>query len=135
MSLPYTSPIGIFQELTKPRLFIFENSNIRRLGMSRKSENTNFVCAQCGKSIVALTNGSYRNHCPFCLYSLHVDEIIGDRNSNCNGLMKPIGIEYNSKKGYQIVHLCNKCNTRRVNRVAENTIMPDDFEIILNLIN
>jgi len=101
--------------------------------MSRKHENTNFICANCGDAVVALTNGSYRNHCPFCLYSLHVDEIIGDRNSGCNGLMKPVGIEYNSKKGYQIVHVCTECGFKRVNRVAENTEMPDDFEMILKL--
>ena len=101
--------------------------------MSRSSENTGFICAKCGKSVVALTNGSYRNHCPFCLYSLHVDEVMGDRQSRCRGLMKPTKILYNSKKGYQIVHVCCKCGARRVNRVAEGTVMPDDFDVILRL--
>jgi len=103
--------------------------------MSRKTENTNFICANCGKSVIALTNGSFRNHCPFCLYSLHVDESIGDRKSSCNGLMKPTGIVYHSKKGYQIVHLCCKCNVQRLNRVAENTEMPDDFNKVVSLFN
>jgi len=103
--------------------------------MSRKSENTSFICAHCGKTVIALTNGGYRNHCPFCLYSLHVDKNIGDRNSSCYGLMKPVGIEYNSKKGYQIVHVCGKCNVKRLNKVAENTKMPDDFDMILNMFN
>ena len=99
--------------------------------MSRKSENTNFICTHCGKTVIALTNGSYRNHCPFCLYSLHVDESIGDRQSDCLGLMKPVEIVYHSKKGYQIVHVCCKCNAKRLNRIAENTEMPDDFDMIL----
>jgi len=103
--------------------------------MSRKTENTNFTCANCGKSVKALTNGSFRNHCPFCLYSLHVDESIGDRQSNCFGLMKPSGIVYNSKKGYQIVHICCKCNVKRLNKVAENTEMPDDFNKVISLFN
>ena len=103
--------------------------------MSRKSENTNFICAHCGKTVIALTNGSYRNHCPFCLYSLHVDEGIGDRQSFCLGLMEPTGIVYNSKKGYQIVHVCRKCNIKRLNRIAENTEMPDDVDMILSLLN
>ncbi|WDF05905.1 RNHCP domain-containing protein [Shouchella hunanensis] len=34
-------------------------------------------------------NGSYRNHCPFCLYSKHQDIIPGDRASTCGGLMEP----------------------------------------------
>ena len=102
--------------------------------MSRKTENTNFICANCGKSVIALTNGSFRNHCPFCLYSLHVDESIGDRKSSCNGLMKPYGIVYHSKKGYQIVHLCCKCNVQRVNKIAENTEMPDDFNKVFSLL-
>jgi len=101
--------------------------------MSRKSENTGFVCAHCGETVAALTNGSYRNHCPFCLYSLHVDEGIGDRQSRCFGLMKPVGLAKNSKKGYQIVHVCLACNVMRLNRVAEDTEMPDDFERILSL--
>ena len=101
--------------------------------MSRKTENTNFACVQCSKNVIALTNGSYRNHCPFCLYSLHVDKDIGDRQNECLGLMKPIGITYNSKKGYQIIHICSKCGARRLNKIAENTEMPDDFDMILSL--
>ncbi len=103
--------------------------------MSRKEENTGFICVHCGRNVSALTNGSYRNHCPFCLYSFHVDELMGDRKSNCFGQMKPIEIKYNSKKGYQIVHICSKCGVRRVNKIAENTDMPDDFEAILKLFN
>ena len=101
--------------------------------MSRRSENTGFVCAHCGKNVVALTNGSYRNHCPFCLYSLHVDERMGDRQNECRGLMKPAALQYSSKKGYQIVHVCCKCDATRVNRVAVGTDMPDDFEVVLKL--
>ena len=102
--------------------------------MSRRSENTGFMCAHCGKHVAALNNGSYRNHCPFCLYSLHVDARMGDRQSECRGLMRPAGLRYSSKKGYQIVHVCCKCGATRANRVAVGTDMPDDFEVVLGLI-
>ncbi len=96
--------------------------------MSRKTENTGFICAYCGADVKPLTNGSYRNHCPICLYSIHVDNLPGDRASNCLGLMKPIGIRFNSKKGWQIIHHCKKCGTEKVNRIA-----PDDDETLNNM--
>lgn len=99
--------------------------------MSRKSENSAFRCVHCGREILPVTNGSYRNHCPFCLYSVHVDFMPGDRSSHCLGVMKPIGVVYHSKKGWQIIHLCEKCGVKRVNRIAENTVMPDDFSLVI----
>ena len=94
--------------------------------MSRKTENTGFICAHCGTEIIPLANGSYRNHCPRCLYSLHIDNLPGDRANVCLGLMAPVGIRSNSKKGYQLIHRCNKCGTQKVNRVA-----PDDMEAVI----
>ena len=97
--------------------------------MSRKTENSGFVCAHCGADVKPLTNGSYRNHCPRCLYSFHVDNLPGDRNSDCRGLMKPVGVQYHSKKGWQIVQRCQKCGMEKVNRTA-----PDDMDALLNMI-
>ena len=52
-----------------------------------------FVCAHCGKKIQPEGAGSkHRNHCPHCLYSLHVDETAGDRKAVCHGEMEPIAI-------------------------------------------
>jgi DNA-directed RNA polymerase subunit RPC12/RpoP len=102
--------------------------------VSRKTENASFTCINCGKAVIALTNGSFRNHCPFCLWSLHVDERIGDRQSICLGKMKPIGIKYSSKKGYQVVHVCQICKIKRVNKVAENTEMSDDLDEVIKLL-
>ena len=101
--------------------------------MNRTKENTSFICAHCGKAVCALTNGSYRNHCPFCLYSMHVDEVPGDRRSECAGLMRPMGAIFHGKKGWQIVHECLKCGARRHNKIAENTEMPDDFDVLIGL--
>jgi DNA-directed RNA polymerase subunit RPC12/RpoP len=103
------------------------------LGVSRKNENTAFVCINCGKTVPPLSNGSYRNHCPYCLYSLHVDIVPGDRKNECHGRMKPIGILFNSKKGYQIKHKCEKCGTEKVNCVAMDTEVPDSMDMIIYL--
>lgn len=93
----------------------------------RNQENSSFVCANCGKFIVPLTNGSYRNHCPFCLCSLHVDNAPGDRESSCKGLMVPVAYRYHSKKGYQIKHKCVQCGKEQWNRIAEDTEQNDLF--------
>ncbi len=101
--------------------------------MSRKNENTGFVCANCGREVLPATDGSYRNHCPFCLYSRHVDILPGDRKDECGGLMKPVGIKYKAGKGYQIVHRCLKCGVEKANRVTESSVQPDDIEMIIKL--
>jgi hypothetical protein len=79
-----------------------------------------------------LTNGSYRNHCYRCLYSIHVDETPGDRRSRCGGPMRPVGV-VRSKKGWQIVHRCLACGAVRRNRVAERTECADAIEPLLLL--
>lgn len=95
--------------------------------MDRRQQNAGFVCEHCGAHVEPLTNGSYRNHCPFCLYSKHVDEAPGDRQSACRGLMRPTGLVYRRNKGYQLVHQCLKCGVVRVNKVAVDTVQPDDL--------
>ncbi len=101
--------------------------------MARKDENVGFVCAYCQSRIEPLSNGSYRNHCPFCLYSLHVDIVPGDRASPCRQLMKPIGLVHKGGKGWQIVHACTSCGHRAVNRIAVDTIQSDDYVRLASL--
>lgn len=74
-----------------------------------------------------LTNGSFRNHCPFCLFSKHLDDHPGDRSSICSGLMRPIRLDYSGKKGYQIVHECLKCGKLQRNKVARDTVQEDNI--------
>ncbi|MBU2213118.1 RNHCP domain-containing protein [Patescibacteria group bacterium] len=81
-----------------------------------------FICDNCNKEVQPLEKGSYRNHCPYCLCSKHVDEEgPGDRKSDCGGLMHPIEPNQNSKKGWVILHECVLCGKRIPNRAA-----PDD---------
>ena len=108
-------------------LILNKNFLFRRKGLSRKEENSSFKCKKCGFEVEPLNNGSYRNHCPNCLYSLHVDVIPGERKSSCLGLMEPIDLIYNTKKGYQIVHKCQKCGQIQKNRIADNCNQPDNI--------
>lgn len=100
--------------------------------MSRITENQTFCCEHCQQHVLPVTNGSYRNHCPFCLRSKHVDLVPGDRHNPCRGLMDPIGLR-TGKKGYQIVFRCRRCGVCNVNRVADQTVQPDDFDLLLAL--
>ena len=92
-----------------------------------KNDNS-FVCLNCGKSVEKLEYTS-RNHCPYCLHSLHVDIVPGDRANACKGILEPIGIENNSKKGYVIVFKCKKCNAITRNKSAND----DDFDKMLEI--
>ena len=51
----------------------------------------NFICENCGMEVTKL-NYTARDHCPYCLYSKHVDINPGDRMNACKGLLKPVGI-------------------------------------------
>lgn len=81
-----------------------------------------FSCKKCSKPVEPLGKG-YRNHCPHCLYSLHVDKNLpGDRASECGGLMTPIRLESGSRKGYlgfDILHRCERCRKEIKNILNE----------------
>lgn len=90
-----------------------------------------FICENCGKKVPKL-GYSCRNHCIHCLFSKHVDINPGDREEKCHGLLKPIDVEINSKKGYVIVFKCIKCGKIRKNKVAEDDNMDLIYDIIRN---
>lgn len=85
-----------------------------------------FVCEHCGTEVTPLLRGSYRNHCPRCLFSKHVDEVgPGDRASLCGGMMEPVGVD--RKAGdWVVVHQCEKCRKKMRNKAA-----PDDDLLIM----
>ena len=87
-----------------------------------------FVCENCGNKVQKL-GYSCRNHCPYCLHSKHVDINPGDREETCHGLLKPIDVEINPKKGYVIVFKCKKCGQVRKNKAAED----DNMELIYKI--
>ncbi len=96
--------------------------------------NASFDCAHCGAEVRPLSNGSVRNHCPACLWSLHVDVNPGDRASDCRGPMRPVGVEHSGKKGWVIVHRCERCGHTGRNKAAlDDPVQPDDFDELVRL--
>ena len=92
-----------------------------------------FTCAHCRRQVLPLGYSS-RNHCPFCLWSVHVDINPGDRACECGGLMKPVSAEPDAKKGYIIIHQCQKCGEVRRNKAAHDAkVQPDDINLIIKL--
>ena len=92
------------------------------------SKNDNFfICENCGNEVKPL-NYTSRDHCPYCLYSKHVDINPGDRLNTCKGLLEPIGIE-KFKDTYKIIYKCNKCKTLHKNIMAND----DDMNKIIEL--
>ena len=68
----------------------------------KKSEN--FKCGNCGASV---KGEGYRNHCPKCLWSKHVD-IRGE---------------------YVIIHKCQRCKAERKNKTAKD----DDMDLVISI--
>ena len=102
--------------------------------MGKKEQNSHFVCVVCHQHVMPLRNGGYRNHCPSCLSSLHVDDCTpGDRKSHCHGIMKASSVKFSGKKGWQIVHTCLSCGVERVNKIAQGDIQSDDWMKIVRL--
>lgn len=87
-----------------------------------------FICENCGKKVSKL-GYTCRDHCPYCLYAKHVDINPGDRLEKCHGMLEPIGIENNSKKGYVIIYKCKKCGQIRKNIVAKD----DNMNLVIKL--
>ena len=98
---------------------------------ARATSFGDFKCAHCHVIVPSahLVSGvNNRNHCPYCLWSCHLDlYAAGDRLSACKAAMKPIGLTM--KKGrnkYQreplgelmLVHECTGCKTLSINRIA-----------------
>ena len=86
-----------------------------------------FICENCNNKVNKL-NYSSRDHCPFCLYSKHVDINPGDRLNTCLGLLKPVGIE-KFKNTYKVIYKCSKCGMSHNNIIAND----DNMDLIIEL--
>jgi len=98
--------------------------------ISRKNffvpQKAKYICENCGAKVIG---GRYNNHCPKCLWSKHVDDLLpGDRSSKCKGLMQPIDTFQKGKK-WRIVQKCTKCQKLFTVDSAEN----DNFDEIIRL--
>ena len=98
-----------------------------------QKNDAGFICKNCGKEVLPLGYTS-RNHCPFCLCSLHVDILPGDRQNPCGGILRPYHADPDPKRGYIIYHRCEKCGAEVRNKAAhEAKVQPDDMDLIIKL--
>ena len=95
--------------------------------MSHHEESSSFECVRCRTLVLHPQGGTeQRNHCPSCLWSLHVDFMSGDRRSACRSAMEPIAVSVRQKGEWSLIHRCTKCGALRMNRIAG-----DDNETLL----
>jgi hypothetical protein len=109
---------------------------------TRPASFGDFQCAHCHvivSSTHILSGVNNRNHCPYCLWSCHLDLFAaGDRLSACKAPMKPVGLTM--KKGgnkYQheprgelmLIHECVECKTLSINRIAAD----DDSATVMSI--
>ena len=95
----------------------------------RAAAGATFTCIHCRQGVALTSWGTrHRNHCPYCLYSRHVDwKEVGDRLAVCRAEMQPIGLVLKAtRKKYgmardgelMLVHLCRECGKVSLNRLA-----------------
>ena len=87
---------------------------------SRRSSPDSFRCRHCRLDVPLTAPGTkHRNHCPSCLWSLHVDDDLpGDRAADCAGSMEPVGVSVRDDGEWALVHRCGGCAAVSLNRIA-----------------
>ncbi len=101
-----------------------------------------FRCAHCHALVSSahqFSGVNNRNHCPYCLWSCHLDLFAaGDRLSACKSPMKPIGLtlkhgrnKYGHERGGELmlIHECVECKVLSINRIAAD----DDPEMVMTV--
>jgi RNHCP domain len=117
-----------------------------RYGQTRRGRadtiEQGFTCRHCGlyvtcaPSIAGVRN---RNHCPYCLWSRHLDwRIAGDRLAGCRATMRPVGLttkhsrnKYASDRDGELmlIHRCTVCAKVAINRIAADDNTPAIFAL------
>jgi hypothetical protein len=93
----------------------------------RADANKWFHCVRCSRPVTPDGFGTaHRNHCPWCLWSKHLDDVPGDRSADCGGAMEPIAVWSRRGGDWAIIHQCRKCGEIHSNRIAG-----DDNELAL----
>jgi hypothetical protein len=90
----------------------------------------------CQPAIAGVQN---RNHCPYCLWSRHLDwRVAGDRLAGCRATMQPVGLTTkHSRNKYagerdgelMLIHRCTVCAKIAINRIAADDSAPAIFEM------
>jgi hypothetical protein len=104
-------------------------------------DDRGFKCSHCHVYVSSepfLSGVNNRNHCPYCLWSRHLDLFeAGDRLSACKGMMRPVGLALKkTRKKYgldqgelMIVHQCAECGKASINRIAADDLADRIFEV------
>ena len=96
-----------------------ESKSYNKRNSQSGSSEKQFICRYCGRTVSADVPGTgHRNHCPWCLRSVHLDNQSGDRASSCSGIMEPIAVSIRRGKEWLLIHRCNKCGALKENRIA-----------------
>lgn len=106
----------------------------------RATADDGFTCRRCRYYVSAnsiLSGVVNRNHCPYCLWSRHLDLFTaGDRLAACKQLMQPVGLalkqprkRYSPHHGGELmlIHQCTDCGKIAINRIAAD----DDADTVL----
>jgi hypothetical protein len=104
--------------------------------------NSDFECIQCRNYVSTgymLAGVNNRNHCPYCLWSRHLDLFsAGDRMSACKAAMRPVGLtmkrsrkKYAAASGgeFMLVHNCTRCQRISINRIAADDVSSVILEV------
>jgi hypothetical protein len=116
--------------------------NLEMKNSHRLYTNNGFQCAHCHYFVPSdpmIAGVKNRNHCPYCLWSRHVDLFeAGDRLAVCKAKMQPIGLTLKrTRKKYglaqygelMLIHQCEDCGRVSVNRIAAD----DDAALIIDI--
>lgn len=91
------------------------------------SAASSFQCHHCQEPIEQSAPGTkHRNHCPRCLWSVHLDNHSGDRAAGCGEIMEPVAVQVRPNGEWLLIHRCRQCHTLHANRIAG-----DDNELAL----
>lgn len=127
----------------------YRNDRSRFAVVDGIDQNGDFRCVHCQRTISTnpiLSGVNNRNHCPYCLWSRHMDlHQAGDRLAACKGQMQPVGLTLkrtNKKYGkdsqgeLMLIHRCVECGKLSANRIAAddiNALVLETFERSLHL--
>lgn len=91
----------------------------RSYSRARDARSSTFRCRRCKLDVSLDAPGTaHRNHCPFCLWSRHVDDHPGDRAADCGAAMEPLAICVRGDGEWVLVHRCLGCDLMHLNRTA-----------------
>ena len=113
-----------------------KNNSYRSVFANHASpKDGDFKCMHCRNHVVQtpfLSGVQNRNHCPYCLWSKHVDlHQSGDRLAACKSHMRPVGLaikksrkKYGAESAGELmqIHHCKGCGKVSINRIAADDL-------------